>query len=88
MLNWTSIHRTGEILGVDRGWKETVAGDTRQHFSTAPGRRWLKAWIDEASVGEGVTDMLKEIKEFAKETAGDEPGNYYRTQYELLLAKH
>jgi hypothetical protein len=87
ILNWTSMHRTGEILGVDRGWKEMVVGDIDKHFSTAPGRRWLKAWIDEASVGDGVIDMLKEIKELAKKTAGDESGNYYRTQYELLLAK-
>jgi hypothetical protein len=87
VFDWTSQHRTGEILGVDRGWKEMVAGDIRQHLSTAPGRRWLKAWIDEASPGDRLTDMLKEIKEFARETTGDESGNYYRTQYELLLAK-
>jgi hypothetical protein len=87
MLNWNVQQRTGEILGVDRGWKESVAADTHGHFSTAPGRRWLKAWIDSASVGEGLADMQKEIKEFAREKAGGEPRNYYRTQYELLLAK-
>jgi hypothetical protein len=89
VINWTSMHRTGEILGVDRGWKEMVAGDTRQHFSTAPGRRWLKAWIDEASVADRDRnfDMLNEITEVAKKTAENETGNYYRTQYELLLAK-
>ncbi len=90
VLNWTSMHRTGEMLGVDRGWKEVVRGDTRKHFSTAPGRRWLKAWIDEASVAERDQnfDMLNEITEVAKKTAENETGNYYRTQYELLLAKH
>ncbi len=87
VLNWSVQHRTGEILGVDRGWKESMTGEIRHHFSTAPGRRWLMAWIDEAPAGEGVADMLKEIKEFVKDTARDEPANYYRSIYELLLAK-
>ena len=36
VLNWTSLHRTGEILGVERGVSGVVAWDVREHFGTVP----------------------------------------------------
>ena len=42
--NWYSMLRVSEVAGIERSWRSNVADQARDHFSTQPGRRWLKAW--------------------------------------------
>ena len=44
--NWYSMLRSSEVTGIDRRWRVNVADQAREHFSTQPGRRWLKLWAE------------------------------------------
>ena len=67
------------------------------HFTSAPGRRWLKARgalvDDNLSAAGGNESSLSaarafsEVLKIALEVVSNESENHYRSQYELLLAK-
>jgi len=53
------------------------------YFSSDPGRRWLNAWTEEDAERLG----MKEFVKLALEAVRNEPVDYFRSQYELLLAR-
>jgi hypothetical protein len=80
--NWIVVYSTSQILGTDRGWRETVQFEAPHFFSSNPGRRWLKSWAVRVPDEFG----LKKVADLALEAVGDGSGNSVRSVYELLLA--
>jgi hypothetical protein len=87
ILNWSNMQVTSQTAGLDRPLQPLVIEQARIHFSSAPGRRWLKAKVarrDKTPVGfRDFSELLK----IALEAVSDEAENFYQSQYELLLAK-
>jgi hypothetical protein len=78
---WANLYFTSGLLGVDRRWRQTVPLEARMVFSSTPGRRWLEALAARNPV------FPTPVMELALEAVRDQPGNYFRSTYELLLAK-
>jgi hypothetical protein len=83
VLNWSNMQVTSQIAGLDRPLQLVVTELARMHFSSAPGRRWLEA----RAAREGAPSDFKEVLAIALEAVSDESGNFYRSQYSVLLAK-
>ena len=82
VIGWWNSRIYSQRAGVDLSWRTTVANTAWQHFSSDPGRRWLRAWTASLDGNFG----MKEVAEVAEKAVQDDLGNYYRSQYELLLA--
>ncbi len=48
---WYGIIRMEEETGIKRDWRGTVANGAREHFTTKPGRRRLKEWVERPNWG-------------------------------------
>jgi hypothetical protein len=83
VMDWTALYGTSEIAGVDRDWRTSVQVQAPRHFSSGPGRRWLRAW----AAGPAKAFGMMEIAELAREAVRDETVNHSRSTYELLLAE-
>jgi hypothetical protein len=83
VIGWGAAHPTSQVVGADRGWRDTVRFEAPRFFSSQPGRRWLKAWA--ARLGD--TWDLNEVAKLAQEAVRDGSGNSFRSNYETLLAK-
>ena len=81
ILGWANLYYTSELLDVERRWRAGVQTQTRIHFSSEPGRRWLQAWAADPPMG------LTEIADLALAVISEKPDNHMRATYELLLAK-
>jgi hypothetical protein len=79
-FGWANLYFTSGLLDVERRWRAGVPLEARQYFSSEPGRRWLRSYAADPPMG------LTEIADLALAAVSEEPGNFPRSQYELLLA--
>ncbi len=82
VIGWVSIRLYSQSAAVDVPLQAIVAETARQHFSSEPARRWLRAW----AADQDDTFGLMEIAEIAEKAVQDDSGNFPRSRYELLLA--
>jgi hypothetical protein len=82
VFGWFNVQLSSQSAGFDVPWRENVAVSVRTEFSSEPARRWLRAWV--AGMDGSFGGM--EVYEIAKNALQDDPGNFPRSQYELLLA--
>ncbi len=100
VLNWTNMLVTSQTAGLDRPLQLVVSSQARSHFTSVPGRRWLKARAahaasqDENFSSAGGSESSRslaransEVHKIALEAVSNESENHYRSQYEMLLAK-
>ncbi len=82
VMGWVSLRRYSQIADIETPWRSAIVDSVQRHFSSEPGRRWLRAWA------EGVDDTfgIKDIADVADKAAQGDSGNHYRSRYELLLA--
>ncbi len=82
VIGWISFRLYSQSAAVDVPLQAIVAEMARQHFSSEPARRWLRAW---AAGMDGTFGMMV-LAEIAEKAVQDDSGNHYRARYELLLA--
>ncbi len=83
VMGWFSFRLHSQRAGIDAVWRATVAESAQRDFSSEPARRWLRAF----AADQDDTFGMMEISEIAEKAVEDDSGNYYRSLYELLLAK-
>jgi len=84
IMDITAVRISNMEAGLDRPWRLLAAEQTRRQFSTEPGRRWLRSWAESLDVRDDFGQ--REIAEIAEQALQDDPRNYPRSEYELLLA--
>ena len=83
IIGWFNLRLSSQIADIDAPWRENIATSVQRHFSTEPGRRWLRAWV----AAEGVDTMGDpELYAIAEKALQVDSLNFPRSQYELLLA--
>ena len=82
VMGWISLRLYSQIADIERPWQSNIVDSVQRHFSSEPGRRWLRAWADRLDEKFGMED----IADVADKAAQDDSGNHYRSRYELLLA--